>query len=442
VRALAPLVAVSALFLACSSTDTGSITIVLPTNEADTFTRSPAVVTLRIDSVDSSGNATNLAEATLPTTDIDLGDQSEDTTGFVRVLGLDGAGIVRAKGETLPVDFGALDGTSIDVFMQRTGELSELPSMFSDGRPAPLLDFVGSRFVVETGGSDSTLSSGSQLYDLVTYAPLAGPPAMPLVPLSMAVNGTMALLVDASANAIWFDFSDGTTTTVGPATGEATFADVAGGLTFYDDSGTAYIVGATRTTGAPTASVLVIDGTTAELSLDTLTDARLGAAAAYVIGRGLVVAGGGGVSTAGVEVVAAGTTMGEPLGYPPDTTTGAGASALDGSHVLLAGGVTTTGADATTRVIDLSCMNGCTLTPWGALPEALVTAQTFAIDAATAFVVGNDATGATHAVTVSLGGATEVPLRNARTNARAVYLPTGSIGIVGGGSGTIESFTP
>ncbi len=440
-RALAPLVVVSSLFLACSSSDTGSITIVLPTNEGDTFSRSPAVTILRVDSIDSSGNATNLAEVTLPTTDIDLGDQSEDTSGFIRVLGIDGAGIVRARGETLPVDFGALDGTSIDVFVQRTGELSELPVALSDGRPAPLLDFVGSRYVVVTGGGDSSLSSGSQLYDLVTYSPLDGPPTMPLVPLSMSVNGTAALLIDASS-ATWFDFSDGTTTavTVLPAGGE--IADVAGGLTFYDDSGTAYIVGATRTTGTPTSAVLVVDGTTGELSFDTLAEPRLGAAAAYVIGRGLVVTGGGGASTPGVEVVAAGTTTGVVGGYPPDTTTGAGASALDASHVLLAGGATTTGADATTRVVDLLCTNACTFTPWGGLPETLVTAQTFALDAATAFVVGNDAAGATHAVTVSLNGATEIALRNARTNARAVYLPTGSIGIVGGGNGSIESFTP
>jgi len=440
VRALAPLFALSALFVACSSSDSGSITIVLPTNEADTFTRSPAVTTLRVDSVDSSGNATNLAEVTLPTTDIDLGDQSEDTTGFIRVLGIDGTGVVRAKGETLPIDFGALDGTSIDVFVQRTGEMSELPSPLTDGRPSPLLDFVGSRYVLELGGSDPSTSSGSQLYDLVTYSPLGGPPAMPLVPLSMAVNGTEALLVDANG-ATWFDFNDGTTTSVELPTGGA-IADVAGGLTFYDDSGTAYIVGATRTTGTPTSAVLVVDGSTAELSYDTLADPRLGAAAAYVIGRGLVVAGGGGVSTPGIEVIAAGTTTGAPGGYPTDLTVGAGASALDATHVVLSGGVTSTGADATTRVLDLSCTDACALTSWGPLPETLVTAQTFALDAATALVVGNDAAGATHAVTVSANGATEIPLKIPRTNARAVYLPTGSIGVVGGGSGTIESYTP
>jgi hypothetical protein len=379
--------------------------------------------------------------ATLPTTDIDLGDQSEETSGFIRILGLDGAGVVRARGESLPVDLGALAGTSIDVFMQRTGELSELPSPLPDSRPAPLLDFVGSEFVLVLGGGDASLATGSELYDLVTYSPVSQPPTMPFVPLSIAVNGTQALLIDGGATATWYDFSDGTTTTVGTASGETTFADVAGGLTFYDDSGTAYIVGATRTTGAPTASVLVVDGSTAELSLDTLSDPRLGAAAAYVIGRGLVVAGGS-ASAAGVEVIAAGTTTGSAQGYAPDATTGAGASALDASHVLLAGGVTASGGAAATRVLDLTCGQGCSPTLWGSPPETLVTAQAFAIDAATAFVVGNDGAGSTHTMTLSAGGATELPLRNARTNARGVYLPTGAIGVVGGGSDVIEAFTP
>jgi hypothetical protein len=130
-----------------------------------------------------------------------------------------------------------------------------------------------------------------------------------------------------------------------------------------------------------------------------------------------------------------------PLSFPADPTTGAGLDALDTNHVLMVGGTTSAGGTAA-RVLDLSCTSACTPSAWTAsIPTALVFVQVFAIDAQSAFVVGEDAGGAMHAYRVTSATAQEVAFRVPRSHARAVRLPTGPIAVVGGDP-NIESFAP
>jgi len=187
--------------------------------------------------------------------------------------------------------------------------------------------------------------------------------------------------------------------------------------------------------------VLAIDAAGTHTSWLTLSAPRLGAAAAWVEGRGLVVVGGS-ASAAGVEVVAAGATNGAALAYPPDPSVGAGATRLDGQHILVAGGLRA-GQDAGARSIDLGCATQCALSASVALPAPLKSAQVFSKASDSALVVGNDISGATHVydMKVPLSSATEVPTKSAHRGARAIVSPVGSV-VLFGGANVVESFRP
>jgi hypothetical protein len=398
--------------------------------------------------VDADGGASTVAKVSLPATGtVSLADVSSGTSASLRVSGLDGSGTRRVFGQTLPIDFAALAGVSFDVFVQRTGELARMPSPLSDARPSPVVGVLCDRFVFVGGGDDPSLAKTSQLYDLANLGPVSAPPSLPRAPLSVAFNaGIVAgtsdvsvLLLDATG-ATWFDLTSSASAEASPPAG-ATFADVAGGQTLVAADGTSYIVGATRRTGAPTAIVLTIDPKGA-FGVATLAAPRLGAAAAWIEGRGVVVAGGS-ATAPGVEILGPGATSGIALPYPDDAATGAAAVALDASHVLLAGGVASGGADATLREIDLGCNQACAYgTAWTtALPVPLPFAQAFDVDPTTAFVVGEDATFATRAFRVSPQAVAEIAVKAPRSHARAVLLPTGGVAVVGGAA-PIESFVP
>jgi hypothetical protein len=96
----------------------------------------------------------------------------------------------------------------------------------------------------------------------------------------------------------------------------------------------------------------------------------------------------------------------------------------------------------------------CASTTWQVtLPTPLVSTQVFGLDATRVFVVGEDASQATHAYTLTSTTVVEVPFRVPRSQARALRLPYGTpgggpIAVVGGdpdagtNTGYIESFVP
>ena len=416
--------------VACSSTPTATFTLNVG-GEADALTRSPAPTTLIVQALDTKGNAEELARSPLPTAELSLGDKSRTDVGALRVLALDAGGKTLLRGETLYVQFGALENSPLDIFIQRTGELARMPggSAALDG---PRLGVAVARYVVAASGT------AIEVYDLLRLTTLAGIPALARPARSLVTFGTAAIVID-EAGATTVNLSDNTTSELLAPTG-ITFAEIAGGATVTVADGSAYVVGATRTTGGPSNRVLVFgkDGT---LTAATLAKPREGACAAWVEGRGLVVIGGNGTEP-GVEVLAPGALQSAVLAYAPDGVKGCGASPLDASHVLVAGGTGSpvdVGGAAPARVIDLACASGCVPTVWpGAMP--LVRAESFALAQDAALIAGDDATGASRVFRATVAAITVVPVKAPRRNARLVALPIKGTAAIVGGAAAIEQY--
>ena len=422
----------------CSSGPKGTIQLVTG-EEGDTFTRAPVPTKLTVTSIDTSGQTKTLASATLPaTSNVDLGSIDENSVATFQVSGLDMAGDQVVYGQSIFLSLGSLDGATVPVFVQRTGEFARLSNPMPDMRGAPTLAIVGGQFLFVGGGSDSGLASTSLLYDFGAFAPVSGALNSTQVAKSAVFFANEGFLIDETGATGINVAQDEPFTVAAPA--GATFADVAGGATIAADDGSQYVVGATRATGA-TKAVYVVDSS-GHTSWASLSAPRLGAAAAWVKGTGLVVCAGSDAA-AGVEVLGAGAASGVALAYPPDPSTGAGAASLDGQHVVLAGGVTGTGDDAGVRVIDLTCSgSACAPAAWPPLPQPLTPAQAFSSDATDVLVIGDDASGTTQVFRLTPGAPpSQVPTKVAHSRARAIVSPMGSV-VLYGGAGEIESFIP
>jgi hypothetical protein len=416
--------------------------------ETDTFSRTPAPAQLEVDAIDSSGKSTHLATVALPATTIDLGKLDVNTIATVTVSGVDASGNALIRGASLPFEFGALDGLTVPLFVQRTGELARMPNPLSDARQAPALSIVQNQYLFVAGGDDAALGQTTQFYDFADLTPFSAPPRVPRVPRSLAFVGPAALLIDEQGGT-YFDFSSNAYADAkAPAGGS--FADVAGGATVVASNGVEYIVGGTRTTGGETARVLIVDPSDTSVSTDylgklswgTLTAPRFGATATWAPDRGLVVAGGSATAVGAEIVPALPTTTGVALPFPPDPSMGAGSTLLDSTTgILVAGGVGPFGDDAGARVLSLGCQSMCTPTKWSALPLPVTSAQAFTVDPANAVVVGNDKAGLTHVFRLTSTSATEIPTKVPHKGARSAVSPLGNI-IVVGGAPEIESFIP
>lgn len=450
---------------ACSSSDHGTLQLVTG-GETDTFSKSPAPTKLTVNAIDGSGNKTTIASATLPTSDIDLGTQDENAVATLQVLGTDSSGADVVAGSSLALQYGALAGGTLPVFVQRTNEWARLPSPLSDTRPDPTLAVISGEFLFVGGGSRASAALDTQLYDFASLSALSTPPQLPRVPWSMPVVGTVGLVIDPSG-ATYYDFSQNAEASVTAPSGFA-FGDVAGGQVLYDYDASSqsltavFVVGATRTSGAPTSAILEIDATdtsdssypSGKLHWISLTQPRLGAAAVWVSGRGIVVAGGSSTA-AGLEVVQPATSSAQgsaaALAFPPDGTMGAGAATTDSQHVLIAGGLGPTGQDAGVRLVDLACAQNCAtagVQVWGAgLPVPLTTASVFVLSSGgtyPAMVVGNElATDLTHVFLLnSAKTSTEAATKVPHVGARAIQSPLPGSVLLFGGAGEIESFFP
>lgn len=405
--------------VACAGKPEGTLSLTTG-EETDAFSRAPAPTSLVVEALALDRSKKELARVALPADDVSLGDLPRSDVGAIAVTALDATNEPVLRGESLYVQWGALENTTFEVFVQRTGELARVPR-----GPAALDVTIATvavgRYVLATNGTTTFL------YDLLNLRTLDGPPTFPRPAKSLATFDTTALLVD-EAGATAFDLQTRRQGSVDAPAG-ATFAEIAGGATIGAPDGTQYIVGATRASGGATPRVLRLapDG---KLTAIALASPREGACAAWVEGRGLVVVGGS-ATAPGAEVIAPGAAQGASLAFPPDAVRGCGATALDGSHVLVAG------ADA--RVLDVACAADCKPAVWpGAL--GLVRAQAFTLAPDAALVVGDDAGGASKVFRASAAGLREVPLRTPRRGARLVPIPqNGFATIVGGGAG-IEQY--
>lgn len=448
--------------LGCNSTDSGTIQLVTGP-ETDVLTASPQPTTLTVFALDSNNNATQLASGPASSSTIDLGNQDESNVDTIAVEGTDDAGAQVVLGLSLPVEYGALAGATLPIFIQRTNAFARLPSPPGDTRQAPTLAVIGERFLFIGGGSAPSDPLSTQLYDFAALSPLASPPELPRAPLSMPIVGTVGLLIDQNGGT-YYDFSQGIGQDTTPPSGPYTFADVAGGAVLYDNAtsngsgnGYVYVVGATRTTGSATAAVLLMDTNdtsnssypTGNLHWLSLSAPRYGAAATIIPGVGVYVTGGS-TEAPGVELVPDNSTTknGSALPFPPDGSIGAGVTALDNSDLLVAGGITPTGADAGIRELTLGCTSNCGgsagTKSWGggSLPVPLTGVTAYTLNnGANAFVVGNELTsGLTHAYLLDSTSNMPVATRVPHFNAQSMVSPTGTI-ILFGGAAEIESFT-
>ena len=410
--------------------------------ETDALTRAPAPTSLEVDAIDQDGGVTTLATTKLPATNIDLGERSQDSIVDLRVQAKDDSGKVLLTGTSLPIELGALAGTSVPIFIERTGEFARMPGTIGDARESPVPALVIGRYLLWSGGGaggDKT----SQIYDTASLSPFSSPPSLPRVPASIAEVGTDLLVIDSNG-ATWLELSDSTTGDATVPSG-GTFAEVAGGITVSDGTGVSYVVGGTRRTGDASARVLRVD-TDGTLTFLALSEPRLGAGAAWVSGRGLVVVGGSNTG-AGAEILPPGATAAStPLAYPADETTGISVAPLDGSHVLAAGGVDSAGNPAAVRVLDLGCSGTCAPTTWTNAPAiALAPSQLFSLGFAgspqDALLFGDDPSGASHVFRLGPTSSTEIPYKVPRRGARAVGLAIPAIAVVGGAN-VVESFAP
>jgi len=485
IRAGVGLGVVTSIVVACTATLQGGLTLI--TGPDDGLTQLPVPTHLRVQLV-VNGQTTIVSEAGFPATNgITLPSQSSATIDTLTVVGFDDAGDAVVSGSTIPISLDQLSGITLNLFVQRTAQFSRLPS--GDGGTAflatppstkPILTTIYSRYLMIADGTGK--SAATQLYDTLTWNVLAAPPPLPLKPLSIAfvpgftgsdaaadaTAGFAALLtLGVDGSAAWLDLTDSVSadaevTLEASVPDGGSFSAVAGGQSVFDsDDGSLFVVGATRTTGAPTAAILHVTST-GVLQAFSLNVARRGAAATYVPGKGLLVFGGNAATDAasemtGAELLPNGSSLATVLkNIPLDTTTGAGASALDSSDVLLAGGIMAGGAAAPTRLYHVGDLTGTTtmtlkLTAEAAppmLPVKLALAQAFTLapngtkSAWSAMIVGTETSGVTSAYELNASTVTAVPFRVPRAHAQAITLPNGSIGVVGGDATTLESFIP
>ena len=165
--------------LGCNnSVDSGTIQIITD-EEAGTFSASPAPTELQIAAVSADASAV-LATAQLPTDTIDLGQLSESSAvESLQVTGFDAAKARRVFGASLPLQYGALAGQTIPIFVQRTGDFARLPGPLTDARQSPVMAVLQGEFLLVAGGSDSSLASTTQLFDFGGFAALGAPPRCP-----------------------------------------------------------------------------------------------------------------------------------------------------------------------------------------------------------------------------------------------------------------------
>jgi hypothetical protein len=432
-----------AALLGCSS-DPPVLTIEIITGqEGDAFSQEPAVTRVDVIARSVEGDLT-LSASAAPGGTFDFGDVPVDTFMGFEATGVDATGAVVVRGRSLNgIYLASVVGEVIPIFVQRVNRWARPPGGLVRAHVDAPASILAERYLMTSGGSSASSAEGpaetveSDFYDLFAYGGSVGP-AMPRAARSLVARTSAVLLVD-DAGASWVDFDLGTYEDMALPAGLGTFADVAGGQTIEASDGRSFIVGATRREGK-TAAVLVVaaDGT---LSALALSQARAGAAAVWLDGTGVVVAGGS-AEGAGVEVLGPGATAFAPRDFPPDPVEGAGAVVADPQRIALIGGVEagpmggSTGAP--TRLLQPSCSSMCAVE---AVPEAtpsvvLSRASAFSLGGGRAIAVGEELGGEGLLRSFLVGLVTpstvEAPLRDPRKGASLVPAPNGTLGLVGG----------
>lgn len=423
---------------ACSSPKPVAIEITTG-QETDAFAMDPAVT--RVDvTVTSLDRSVNLKVSAAPGGTFDFGELPADEQVEIEVDGLAADGTSVMRGRSLSgLSLGGVDD-KIPVFAMRT-----VPWQWArpDGgvvqtHVGGAAASMGERYLMLAGGTkaaeDASTPAATQAdyYDVFGLAG-AAPTALPRAPKTLVSIGD-AVLAIGDDGAEWVDFSAVTVTTASPPNGLASFAHVTGGAVVGAGDGRTFVVGGTRS-GEETRAVLEVDDDRT-LSAYATTAPRKGAAATWIDGVGLVVAGGSSIG-AGLEVLGdSATSFAARAGFPADPTEGAGAVTDGAQGLVLLGGVLA-GGPAPTRLVDASCLAECAAQELAdaALQATLAGVSAYALGASRFVVVGADTTdqGRTRAFVVDLAsGPTELPLKEPRRGAVSLPTPLAYLAILGG----------
>ena len=183
---------------ACNSVDSGTIQIITD-QEAGTFSESPALTELQVAAVESADASTILATAQLPTSTIDLGQQSESAP----VVSLNITGSIQQdpprlrrlpRRSSTPRWRGKRSRSSCNA------RGSSRASRASVGLEARARARGGPGRVSPRRGWERLVArETTQIFDFGQFAPFDAPPTLPVVPESIALSGTVAWLINATA---------------------------------------------------------------------------------------------------------------------------------------------------------------------------------------------------------------------------------------------------
>src|SRR5450432_3106571 len=302
--------------------------------EADAWSADPLVATVRLEMV-QDGARTTLAEVAAPVTNISLGHGGPSgVVASFEATGFDAQQNPVLHGATPKYTVQAFDDASLCIFVARQGGFARARGAVQYEHRHPLLNVVRTSHLFIAGG-DSMGSDPTQIdeFDGSQCSVLATLAKLPQAARTIAAWQTTFLLIGDNST-VWLYLVTGAYGSAPAPTG-LSFSEVIGGQALNAADGSAYVVGATRSTGDPTDKVLHIaaDGSLHALVLST---PRLGAAAALV--EGTLVVAGGSATGAGVEELSVGATSFTALALPPDATQGAGLAELNPSSATLAGG--------------------------------------------------------------------------------------------------------
>jgi hypothetical protein len=441
----APLLLITSALLAlgCGDDPAAPVTFLLGSGqEIDALNQPPVPIEVTLLGV-KDGSASALLRSALPAERLVLDALSSEGTWTFRAELRDAAGTLLLRGQTPPLSSGLLAGSTVPIHCGRVSAFSRPSAGLSAGWTRPALALALDRYLLVAGESVEE-GTPTELYDLAALLPLVASAPLPRAPRTTAASRSGWVLLINDKGATTLDLSTGAVVEI---TAELA-GDASGGQVIDDGDGGSFVVGATRAEGEPTGTVLHLDwqGTLARLELQ---QPRRGAAAAWVEGAGLVVAGGD--AEASVEVLPPGSSTFVATGLLLPAVTGAALAPLSPSELVLLGGVTPDPSPAPARRLSLACAAGC-LAP-APLPFSFEAQEGrgYALGAGKALTLGEGATGlvAVLVETTTDGPQfTEIPLRAPRREASSLRLPDGRVVVLGGVDDTgapvrsIELFTP
>lgn len=409
----------------CSSS-TSSVVRVQTTSglEASPFAADSGVVRVELRTRDLVGAETVVATAKPEDLSLEVPDAARAGIGSLVLAGVGADGSELAYGRTPALDRTGLDSFTPTLFVQRPGlaRALTLPAT-SSAATSVRASMLGVRYLALGDAASKDLT----LYDLLAQKAAATTDALDAPPsAALMTAGAFLVAIGADGATSSLDF-DGEVRAQPSLPAGLTAADVVGGRVILGDDGAAYLVGATRASGATDRVLrLASDGT---LSARTLASKRAGAIAVWIDGRGLAVVGGSGdPGSAGVELLGAGAAVSVPLPWATDATAGAVGVLVEPQVLLRAR------ADGALERLDLACAAGCAPTAASAKLGG-ASRDGAPLERGGALFLGVDGS----LSRVDAPGTTATGLGAATTATTLVPLPTGQVAVLGSADGVLRT---